>query len=178
MTHFNQEAQAEMRALEDELAKHGIDINQLNATQEERDRVVEGGPFHGERLGLLVDRYGGMKRKYYSGGYMGAKRKELVMKVGFDAKNAAHLIRLLRMGVEFLVEGELHVERADAENLLSIKRGEWPLEKVKAEAERLFKLAEEAYIRSQLPPKPDEKRAERLCMEIISRYHGLNLDAG
>src|ERR1700759_2667177 len=106
---------------------------------------------------------------------MGGKRKALVMKVGYDSKNAAHLIRLLRMGVEFLVEGDLHVERADAENLLSIKRGEWPIEKVKEEAERLFKLAEEAYVRSSLPPKPDEKRAERLCLEIISRYHGLNL---
>jgi hypothetical protein len=175
MTHFNQEAQAEMHALEDELTKRDIDLNQLNATQDERDRVVDGGPYHGERLGLLVDRYAGLKRKYYSGGYMGAKRKGLVMKVGYDSKNAAHLIRLLRMGIEFLVEGELHVERADAENLLSIKRGEWPLEKVKEEAERLFRLAEEAYVRSSLPPKPDEKRAELLCMEIISRYHGLSL---
>src|ERR1044072_4770021 len=104
---------------------------------------------------------------------MGAKRKELVKKVGYDAKNAAHLIRLLRMGIEFLVEGELHVERADAENLLSIKRGEWPIERVKEEAERLFRLAEEAYVRSSLPAKPDNQKAEKLCMEMISQYHGL-----
>jgi hypothetical protein len=104
---------------------------------------------------------------------MGAKRRELVRRVGFDAKNAAHLIRLLRMGIEFLVEGELHVERADAAQLLEIKRGEWLLERVKEEAERLFRLAEEAYVRSTLPPKPDQWQAEQLCMEIISRYHGL-----
>jgi uncharacterized coiled-coil protein SlyX len=176
MTHFNQEAQQEMAALEEGLARQGIDINELNATQAERDMVVSDGPFSGEKLGLLVDKYGGMKRKYYSGGYMGAKRKELVKKVGYDAKNAAHLIRLLRMGIEFLVEGELHVERADAENLLSIKRGEWSMEKVKEEAERLFKLAEEAYVRSSLPPKPDIQHAEKLCMKIISLYHGLSLD--
>ena len=35
-------------------------------------------------------------------GYMGAKRKELVAKHGYDTKNAAHLIRLLRMGIEFM----------------------------------------------------------------------------
>lgn len=78
------------------------------------------------------------------------------------------------MGIEFLVEGELHVERADAEQLLEIKRGEWPFERVKAESERLFKLAEEAYVRSSLPSKPDTQKAERLCMDIISRYHALD----
>ena len=107
---------------------------------------------------------------------MGAKRKELVRRVGYDAKNAAHLIRLLRMGIEFLVDGELHVERADAEQLLSIKRGEWTIERVKEEAERLFKLAEEAYVRSSLPAKPDVKKAEGLCIAIISRYHGFDLN--
>jgi uncharacterized protein len=33
-------------------------------------------------------------------GYMGAKRKQLVEQFGFDCKNAAHLIRILRMGIE------------------------------------------------------------------------------
>jgi hypothetical protein len=104
---------------------------------------------------------------------MGQKRRELVRRVGSDAKNAAHLIRLLRMGIEFLTEGTLHVERADATELLDIKRGAWPLEKVKSEAERLFQLAQEAYVRSSLPPEPDRERAERLCVEMISEYHGL-----
>lgn len=175
MTHFNQEAQQEMAAMEDELSGRGFDINALRLNQSERDEVIASGPFTGERAGTLADRYEGLKRKYYSGGYMGAKRKELVKKVGHDAKNAAHLIRLLRMGIEFLVEGELHVERADAEQLLAIKRGEWSLERVKEEAERLFKLAEKAYVRSSLPPKPDAAKAERLCMEIISQYHGIQL---
>jgi len=49
------------------------------------------------------------------------------------------------MGIEFLTEGTLHIERADAADLLDIKRGDWPLEKVKPEAERLFQLAQEAY---------------------------------
>ena len=169
MTHFNQEAQQEMAALEKIIGDQGIDLNELKATQSERDRVLEGG----RRLGEVIDRYKGLKSRYYSGGYMGAKRRELVRRVGFDAKNAAHLIRLLRTGIEFLVEGELHVERADAAQLLEIKRGEWPLERVKEEAERLFRLAEEAYVRSTLPPKPNERQAERLCVEIISRYHGL-----
>ena len=106
---------------------------------------------------------------------MGKKRRELVMRVGYDAKNAAHLIRLLRMGIEFLTEGTMYVERADGPELLTIKRGEWSLEKVKAEAERLFQLAQEAYVRSSLPPEPDRDRAEKLCVRMIGEYHGLSV---
>ena len=104
---------------------------------------------------------------------MGQKRRELVRRVGYDAKNAAHLIRLLRMGIEFLTEGTLHVERADAPELLAIKRGEWPLEKVKTEAERLFALSQEAYVRSALPAEPQRDEAERLCVAMISEFHQL-----
>ena len=79
--------------------------------------------------------------------------------------------RLLRMGVEFLTEGTMYVERVDGPELLDIKRGAWPLEKVKAEAERLFQLAQEAYVRSPLPPEPDRDRAEKLCVKMISEFH-------
>ena len=77
------------------------------------------------------------------------------------------------MGIEFLTEGTLHIERADSAELLDIKRGDWLFEKVKAEAERLFQLAQEAYVRSSLPPEADRQRAERLCVEMISEYHKL-----
>ncbi|HEV7396784.1 MAG TPA: hypothetical protein VGN86_09775 [Pyrinomonadaceae bacterium] len=69
----------------------------------------------------------------------------------------------------------MYVERTDGPELLSIKRGEWPLEKVKAEAERLFQLAQEAYVRSSLPPEPDRDRAEKLSVKMIGEYHGLNV---
>ena len=99
-------------------------------------------------------------------GYMGAKRKALVGKYGYDTKNASHLIRLLRMGIEFLTEGILYVKRQDATQLLEIKNGEWSLEKVQEESDRLFKLAEEAYVRSSLPAEPNKEKAEQLCIDI------------
>jgi predicted nucleotidyltransferase len=106
-------------------------------------------------------------------GYMGEKRKRLVEKFGYDTKNAAHLIRLLRMAIEFLKDGRMHVCRTDAEELLEIKRGGWKLEHVKSEAERLFKLAEEAYLRSGLPSKPDDDAVNDLCVKIIEMKNGL-----
>lgn len=173
MISFNQEAQALMQQLEDQLTSFGIDPDSSDAGSSLR--TLDGQPFVGATTEMMevVKRYRGERRRYYSGGYMGQKRRELVRRIGYDAKNAAHLIRLLRMGIEFLTEGTLHVERADAPELLDIKRGEWPLEKVKAESERLFQLAQEAYVRSTLPAEPDRARAERLCVGMVSEYHGL-----
>ena len=171
MISFNQEAQELMRQLEEQLNDLGIDPESCDAGDSLRN--LDGGPFVGATPEMMevVKRYRGERRRYYSGGYMGKKRRELVRRVGYDAKNAAHLIRLLRMGIEFLTEGSIYVERADAPELLEIKRGGWPLEKVKSEAERLFQLSQEAYVRSTLPPEPDVKQAEKLCVEMISEYH-------
>lgn len=116
--------------------------------------------------------YGQLKKMthYTTEGYMGEKRKTLVDKYGYDCKNAAHCIRLLRMGMEFLTTGELNVHREDAPQLLDIKLGRWTLEQVKSEAERLFKLTDEAYIRSSLPNKPDYDKVEKIVMEILYDY--------
>ncbi|MCI0563048.1 MAG: nucleotidyltransferase domain-containing protein, partial [Nitrososphaera sp.] len=91
-------------------------------------------------------------------GYMGDKRRKLVEQFVYDTKNAAHLIRLLRMGIEFLNEGELYVFREDSQQILEIKRGEWELRRVLDEADRLFERAEEAYDRSSLPASPQTDR--------------------
>lgn len=124
--------------------------------------------------------HGQLKRMTHFGdkafvtGYLGAKRKALVEKYGYDCKNAAHLIRLLRMGIEFLREGVLHVLRPDARQLMDIKLGAWTLVQVQAEAERLFQRAEAAYDACTLPNEPDMNRVERLVIETLQDFivHG------
>lgn len=103
-------------------------------------------------------------------GYMGKKRKTLVQKFGYDTKNAAHLIRLLRMAIEFLNDGRLYVERHDATQLLQIKRGEWELEKVKEEADRLFKMADDAFLKSTLPVEPDLDKINEMSTAILTEH--------
>lgn len=171
MSHFNQEAQALMTKLEDKL--RNIDVEPDSADEGDSLRHLNGEPFTGatHEIMEIVKRYRGERNRYFSGGYMGKKRRELVRRSGYDTKNAAHLIRLLRMGIEFLTEGSLYVERADKAELMDIKQGQWPLERVNAEADRLFKLAEEAYVRSSLPSEPDRVRAEQLCVGIVHDYH-------
>ncbi len=107
-------------------------------------------------------------------GYMGDKRKELVIEHGYDSKNAAHCIRLLRMCKEFLDTGSMNVYREkDREELLAIKTGGWTLVDVKALSEQLFDEIRVARDRSALPDKPDRMAVEALVMDIVSSHHGL-----
>lgn len=115
--------------------------------------------------------YSQLKRMthYKFEGYMGAKRKELVDTFGFDCKNAAHLIRLLRMGIEFLKTSELNVFRKDANELIEIKTGKWSLDKIKKEADILFNDAKLALADTKLPDLPNYKEAERILINIIKQ---------
>ena len=110
-------------------------------------------------------------------GYMGTKRRELVDKFGYDTKNACHMIRLLRMGIECLTEGRLIVERPDAKELLAIKRGEWSLAKVQEEADHLFRLSREAYVNTKLPDKPNREKIEKVLMDILEDHHWPEMSA-
>lgn len=103
-------------------------------------------------------------------GYMGAKRKALFDKYGYDCKNAAHLIRLLRMCCEFLDTGEMIVNRPDKDELLNIKNGGWGIDQVFTEAKRLFQLAEEKLQSSTLPDGPRINEIDGLCTSLIATH--------
>ena len=120
--------------------------------------------------------HGQLHRMTHGGTYNGhasAKRQELVKKFGFDCKNGAHLIRLLRMGTEFLTDGFLRVHREDASQLLEIKKGEWSLEQVKKESDKWFDLASQAYVNSKLPSMPDLDKINSLCIQLIKSSGGI-----
>lgn len=120
---------------------------------------------------VLRARWSHYSKKGENMGYMGDKRKKLVLKLGYDSKNSAHCIRLLRMAKEFLSTGEMIVHRLnDAQELLDIKRGTWELKHLKEYAEQLFAEAKEAYLKSPLPPEPDRAKAESWLIESIPSY--------
>jgi len=108
-------------------------------------------------------------------GKMGAKRKALVEKFGYDTKNASHLIRLLKMGLETLTTGTMQVERPDNNMLLEIKRGEWELKKVLEYSDKLFQLLDEALVRSELPNRVDKHFINILCEEITMEFYKKSL---
>lgn len=129
----------------------------------ERDVVAWG-------LDRLIARMGHFQKKGENIGYMGDKRKQLVLEHGYDAKNAAHCIRLLRMCREFLATGEMVVFRPDAAELLEIKRGQWTLGCIKAHAEELFAGIKTACDSSPLPPEPDRDGAEKLLVCMLREH--------
>ncbi len=101
-------------------------------------------------------------------GFMGAKRKQLVEKFGYDTKNAAHLVRLLHMGIEYLETGKLQVRRTtDVDMLKAIKSGEWKLEDVTNYATELESKCRIAYETSDMQEEIDEEKVNQLVMACI-----------
>ena len=114
--------------------------------------------------------YGQLRRMTHSctdQAYQGAKRRERFEKFGYDCKNAAHLIRLLRMGIEALLTGEINVARHDAKQLKEIKRGDWSRAKIELEATRLQHLLDDAFVKCELPARPNYRKAEELLVSIL-----------
>lgn len=116
--------------------------------------------------GYAVAQLRDMHKSVYKG-YMGAKRRALVDRFGYDIKHASHAIRLLRMGAEFLRDGQLRVYREhDADDLRAIKRGEWSLDAVQEHAAALLSMTEQLVERSPLPEQPDRMKIERVLMDV------------
>jgi hypothetical protein len=84
MVSFNQEAQALMSQLEEQITSFGIDPD--SSDDGHSLRRLDGQPFVGATSEIMevIKRYRGERRRYYSGGYMGKKRRELVRRVGYD----------------------------------------------------------------------------------------------
>lgn len=103
-------------------------------------------------------------------GYMGAKRKGIVDQFGYDTKNASHLIRLLRLGIEFITTGKLTVKRTyDRDELIAIKRGQWSREKVLETAHILFDTLEHDFRHNcVLPDRPNDNKVNDLLTRIVS----------
>ena len=94
-------------------------------------------------------------------------RAELEARFGYDTKHAQHLVRLLRMGVEILRDGEVRVRRPDADELRRIRAGAWAYDELIERAERLAEEVRGAAQTSPLPKVPDEQRLDALCAEIV-----------
>lgn len=127
------------------------------------------GKFHSKECPIAEEKGRG-SMKLYATGFMGEKRKRLVEKHGYDVKNAAHCIRLVRMGAEFLTTGELNVDRSsiDADYLIAIKKGEIPLKEIVAEAEASFEGMKVLNENGPLPPEPDYTKVERFLVDLLA----------
>lgn len=95
------------------------------------------------------------------------KRLELEKKVGYDGKDAGHLMRLLFMAEEICSGKGVIVKRPDWKYLLEIRRGEILLTDLMEQVDIQIKRIEEAYKTTKLPNRPDEEKIQNIVMEII-----------
>lgn len=97
------------------------------------------------------------------------ERAKMEKEFGYDGKFAAHAVRLLRMGIEIMLTGKVNVKRDDAEELLSIRRGEWKYDElmqyVFTMEQELVKIRDSG--NSVIPKRPNMKKLEKLCVELI-----------
>ena len=162
MTAYSPEIQKEIDALQSSLEAAGWHLQDV---MDNRSVPMPKGITHDE-ANAKASRLRHLRAKYHAA-YMGEKRRGLVVKHGYDTKNAAHLIRLLLMCGEFLETGDLNVYRThDASMLMAIKRGEWALEDVKARAELLFADVKVKRDASGLPDEPDFAAISEIVEEI------------
>lgn len=139
--------------------------------RENRDLFLSKKAYHAFR-GYAHSQLDDIEKDTYKG-YMGEKRKRLADRHGYDTKHASHVIRLLRMGIEYLREGKVTLPRPDADELLSIKEGEWALEGVLKYTDQLFKALELAREKSPLPDEPDRDKIEELLVDVVMEAHDL-----
>lgn len=83
-----------------------------------------------------------------------------------DGKNMLHCRRLLDVAMEIAAEGDLVVRRPNADYLLSIRRGEVPLDRLLEEAEADIARLPGLYAASGLPDGVSRGRANELLLEM------------
>jgi len=109
-------------------------------------------------------------------GNMGTRRKEDIEKYGYSVKNAAHCIRLLMEGIEILRTGTLTFPRPENELVVlrKMRAGEYSLESVDLIYQDLEAGIKKACDDSDLPAKPDHKKAEKLLISLITENLGIS----
>lgn len=104
------------------------------------------------------------------------KRRKDMLEVGYSAKFAYHVVRLLLEAEQILSTSDLHLDR-DAEVYKSIRRGEWTLEKLNDWASEKERSLETLYANSKLPNYPDEEKIKALLIECLEMHYGNLSDA-
>jgi predicted nucleotidyltransferase len=99
------------------------------------------------------------------------KRLPSIAKHGYDVKFAYHVVRLINEVEQILEEGDLDLQKSK-EQLKSIRRGEWSVEKVEDYFNRKEKQLEELYHKSKLPHKPRESEIKALLLNCLEEHYG------
>ena len=100
-------------------------------------------------------------------------RAKLEAEFGYDTKHAAHLVRLMRTGIEVLETGDLRVRRPDAPELMKIRDGQYGYDELVAETQRLEAAMKTAADSSRLPADVDHPALDELLFGLLMEFYRL-----
>jgi len=106
--------------------------------------------------------------------YKDSHRREEVEEYGYSLKNAYHLIRLMHMAIQILVERDLTTLRPERQLLLQIRNGNFTLTEIRIMTDELENQAKEAYIKSTLREEVDRGHLEGVLMSLMKRFYDPN----
>lgn len=89
----------------------------------------------------------------------------------YDAKNMMHTFRLLDMAEEIALQKRLVVKRPNREELLRIRRGEYPYEELLQKAKQKLDQIKNAFHNSDLPERPDKQKIDDLLVSIRRKFY-------
>ncbi|WLF83949.1 DNA polymerase beta superfamily protein [Moraxella sp. ZY210820] len=90
---------------------------------------------------------------------------------GYDSKNMMHTIRLLQTALDIAQTGQVNVKRANRDELLAIKAGNFEYDALIVWAERLEDEIKIAFQQSSLPAKPDENKIVQTLAKIREQLY-------
>jgi len=91
-----------------------------------------------------------------------------------DGKNMMHCIRLIRMAQEIGAGKGIIVRRPDAQELLSIRRGEVDLDNLIKMADQSIEEMDSIFDNSDLPNKVNSELVNDLLVQIRKKFYGLS----
>lgn len=89
----------------------------------------------------------------------------------YDSKNMAHCHRLLDTAIEILRDGVLNIRRPNREQLIAIRHGEYPYEKLIEEANEKIELIQSLYETTKLPEELDKSYIDDLLLSIRMEFY-------
>jgi predicted nucleotidyltransferase len=99
------------------------------------------------------------------------KRAATIEEHGYDLKFAMHVVRLLAEVEQIMIEGDLDLQR-NREQLKSIRRGEWSLERIQTYFDEKERSLEDVYTTSKLPHSPDEMVIRNILLNCLEEHYG------
>ena len=126
--------------------------------------------FHSYR-GMAHHHMGRLKGRSRQG-----KRKNLVDRFGYDTKDASHTIRCLLEARDFLFNGDCDIS-SHSEIISEIRNGEWKLEYLESEFDKLLLDIENRYSHGEsvLPYSPDKESIRSLLLNSIEAHYDVDL---